>query len=142
MTYASSTKLGYLIASVDDSVSANLKAQAITTADAWVNSQIGTVSGTVPLLIEEAATHFAYAFILRILYDTDSEESQTMVWEEKLARELLAAYQAQNPDTPDYESPYSSNLTPTEQFMERNIRTEYDPDEDNKDNVTDEWDSE
>jgi len=142
MTYASSTKLGYLIASVDDSVSANLKSQAITTADTWVNSQIGTISGTVPLLIEEAATHFAYAFILRILYDTDSEESQTMVWEEKLARELLAAYQAQNPDTPDYESPYSSSLTPTEEFMERNIRTEYDPDEDNKDNVTDEWDSE
>jgi hypothetical protein len=133
MTYASSTKLGYLIASIADSVSANLKAQAITTADAWVNSQIGTVSGTVPLLIEEAATHFAYAFLLRILYDTDSEESQTMVWYEKLARELLAAYQAQNPDTPDYESPYSSNLTPTESYMKRNVRSEDDPDE---------WDSE
>ena len=142
MTYASSTKLGYLITSITDSISSDLKAQAITTADAWVNSQIGTISGTTPLLIEEAATHFAYAFLLRILYDTDSEESQTMVWEEKLARELLAAYQAQNPDTPDYESPYSSNLTPTEKFMERNIRTEYDPDEDEEDDVTVEWESE
>ena len=139
MTYASSTKLGYLLTSISDSVSANLKSQAIIAADAWVNSQIGVISGTVPLLIEEASTDFAYAYILRVLYDTDSEESQSMVWYEKLARELLAAYQAQNPDTPDYESPYSSNLTPTSKYTKRNIRTEYDPDEDEKDDVTNEW---
>lgn len=142
MTYASSTKLGYLITSVTDSVSANLKAQAIIAADAWVESQIGVVSGTVPLLVEEASTDFAYAFILRVLYDTDSEEAGSVAWYEKLARELLAGYQAQNPDTPDYESPYSSSLTPTEKYMERDVRTEYDPDEDEKDDVTNEWDSE
>lgn len=141
MAYASSTKLGYLITSITDSVSANLKAQAIIAADAWVESQIGAISGSVPLLIEEASTDFAYAYILRVLYDTDSEESQSMIWYEKLARELLAAYQAQNPDTPDYESPYSSNLTPTERYMERNVRTEDDGEEDH-DDISTEWESE
>ena len=141
MTYASSTKLGYLIASIADSVSANLKAQAIIAADAWVESMIGPVSGTTPLLIEEASTDFAYAYILRVLYDTDSEESQSMVWYEKLARELLDAYLAQNPDTPDYESPYSSNLTPTRLYTKRNLQTVEDDDE--TDNIDDtRWDRE
>ena len=141
MVYASSTKLGYLLTSITDSVSANLKAQAIIAADAWVESMIGPVSGSVPLLIEEASTDFAYAYILRVLYDTDSEESQSMVWYEKLARELLDAYLAQNPDTPDYESPYSSNLTPTRLYTKRNLRTVEDDDE--TDNIDDtRWDRE
>lgn len=143
MTYADSTNLGYIIASIADSVSANLKSYAITVADNWVNAQVGVISGTTPALVKQAAEYFAAAFILRNLYDTDSEEAATAVWYEKMAHDMLEAYQAQNPGaTEDYDSPYSSSMTPTEKYMDRNIRTEYDPDEFEEDNVINEWDSE
>lgn len=141
--YGSSTDLGYLITSIADSVSSNLKSYALEVASTWINSQIpGISTSNIPDMIEKAATYYAYVFILRNLYDTDSEESAMMKWYEAQAEALVAAYLAQNPTASDYDSPYSSSLTPTEQYMERNLRTVDDSDEPEEDYVTEEWESE
>ena len=141
--YGNSTDLGYLVTSISDSVSSNLKAYALEAATTWINSKIPGISTTsIPDLIEKAATYYAYVFILRNLYDTDSEEGAMIVWYEKQANELLDAYLEQNPGVSDYQSPCSSRLTPTDQFMERNLRTVDDSDEADKDNVPDDWESE
>jgi hypothetical protein len=113
--YGNTTNLGYILSSVSDSVSSNQKTYALNSADNWINSQIAPITGTTPALIQQAAEYFAAAFLLRMLYDTDSEEAQTAVWYEKQANDTLSAYIAQN-DITEYDSPYSSRLTPSRVF--------------------------
>ena len=127
MTYGNSTDLGYLILSITDSVASNLKSYALEIADTWVNSQIpGGVSGTVPDMVEKAATYYAYSFILRTLYDVSLEDTPSAIKFEQMAKDLLAAYVAQTADEDSEIHPYSGNLTPTNVFMQRNKRTAYD----------------
>lgn len=137
--YGSSTNLGYIIASIDDSVSANLKAYALTGADNWINSKITGLSTTSPpTLIAQAAEYYAAVLIYRALYDVSIEETPTVVWWEETANNLLNSYIAQNPSAGEEASPYSRSSTPTKAYMERNPRTE-EPEIDDHDYVSDEW---
>ena len=125
--YANSTDLGYLTTSISDSVSADLKAYAIEIATTWVKSIVTGVSlSSVPDLVEKAATYYAYAFLLRNLYDTSMEDSPVAVWYEKEALRLLSAYSAQNTQEADATNPYSSSQSPGYIFSGRDKRTSYD----------------
>ena len=125
--YASSTDLGYLTTSISDSVSSNLKAYAIEIATTWVNSIVqGISTSSIPDLVEKAATYYAYAFILRNLYDTSMEDSPVAVWYEKEAFRLLSAYSAQNSKEADATNPYASSKSPGYIYSGRDKRTSYD----------------
>lgn len=142
MTYVNATNLGYIIASINDSISANLKSYAISAADNWVNSKVTGIPSSTPALIQQAAEYYAAAILLRILYDTDVEGSASAEWYEKTAEDILSQWISQNSSsTEDYESPYSSNLTPTRLYTKRNLQTVEDDDE--TDNIDDtRWDRE
>lgn len=140
--YGSSTDLGYLITPIANDVSANLKAYALEVSTTWVNSKLpAPITGTVPDLVEKAATYYAYVFLLKNLYDTTGEESPMMDWYEKQANDLLAAYVEQTATEESTMHPYSGSLSPTNVFMQRNKRTvEDDTDYDDVNDV--EWPSE
>jgi len=125
--YASSTDLGYLTTSIADSVSSNLKAYAIEIATTWVKSIVQNVSlSSIPDLVEKAATYYAYAFILRNLYDTSMEDTPVAEWYEKEALRLLSAYSAQNTQEEDATNPYASSQSPGYIYSNRNKRSSYD----------------
>ncbi len=138
MTYGDSTDLGTLCTAIADSVSSTLKSYALEVADTWVNSKIEGVSTTsVPDLVQKAATYYAYAFILRNLYDTSDSEANGIIWYEEQAQDLIEAYVAQSANEESEVHPYSSNLSPTNVFTKRNIRTieddlDYDDIDDNE----------
>ena len=138
MTYGDSTDLGTLCTAIADSVSSTLKSYALEVADTWVNSKIEGVSTTsVPDLVQKAATYYAYAFILRNLYDTSESEANGIIWYEEQAQDLIEAYVAQSANEDSEVHPYSSNLSPTNVFTKRNIRTieddlDYDDIDDNE----------
>ena len=142
--YGNSTDLGYLITPITDSVSANLKSYALEVATTWVNSKLpAPLTGTIPDLVEKAATYYAYVFLLKNLYDTTGEESPMMDWYEKQANDLLSAYVEQTATEESTIHPYSGSLTPTHHFTERHLRTVRDDDEYEYDDVDDdEWDPE
>ena len=122
--YGNSTDLGYLINSVSNDVSANLKSFALEVSTTWVNSKLpAPITGTVPDLVEKAATYYAYVFILKNLYDTTGEEDPMMDWFEKQANDLLAAYVEQNVTEESTMHPYSGSLSPSNVFTQRNKRT-------------------
>jgi hypothetical protein len=123
-------------------VSSNLKSYALEIADTWVNSKVtGVSTSSVPDLVEKAATYYAYSFILRNLYDTSLDDTPMAKWFEDEAKRLLDAYIGQNLNEESDEHPYSSNLSPTNVFTQRNKRTvEDDTDYDNVDDT--EWESE
>lgn len=125
--YASSTDLGYLTTSISDSVSSNLKAYAIEIATTWVNSIVqGISTSSIPDLVEKAATYYAYAFILRNLYDTSMEDSPVALWYEKEAFRLLSAYSSQHSQEADITNPYACSKSPGYIYSGRNKRTSYD----------------
>lgn len=125
--YGNSTDLGYLITPIANDVSANLKSYALEVSTTWVNSKLpAPITGTVPDLVEKAATYYAYVFLLKNLYDTTGDESPMMDWYEKQANDLLAAYVEQTVTEESTMHPYSGNLTPTNVFTQRNKRTTYD----------------
>ena len=127
MTYGDSTDLGVLTTALANDISASLKSLALEIADTWVNSKLSSpITGTVPDLVQKAATYYAYVFILKNLYDTTGEEDPMMDWFEKQANDLLAAYVEQNVTEDSTMHPYSGNLTPTNVFTQRNKRTAYD----------------
>ena len=140
--YGNSTDLGYLINSIANDVSASLKSFALEVSTTWVNSKLpAPITGTVPDLVEKAATYYAYVFILKNLYDTTGEEDPMMDWFEKQANDLLAAYVEQSATEESTMHPYSGSLSPTNVFTQRNKRTvEDDTDYDNVNDV--EWPSE
>lgn len=140
--YGSSTDLGYLLTPLTNDVSASLKSYALEVSTTWVNSKLpAAITGTVPDLVEKAATYYAYVFLLKNLYDTTGEESPMMDWYEKQANDLLAAYVEQTATEESTMHPYSGNLTPTNVFTQRVKRTvEDDTDYDNVDDT--EWESE
>jgi len=127
MTYGDSTDLGVLTTALANDISASLKSLALEIADTWVNSKLSSpITGTVPDLVQKAATYYAYVFILKNLYDTTGEEDPMMDWFEKQANDLLAAYVEQTVTEDSTMHPYSGNLTPTNVFTQRNKRTAYD----------------
>lgn len=142
MTYGDSTDLGTLTTAITSDISSTLKALALEVADTWVNSKLpAPITGTVPDLVQKAATYYAYVFILKNLYDTTGDESPMMDWYEKQANDLLAAYVEQTVTEESTMHPYSGNLTPTNVFMQRNKKTAYD--DTDYDNVEEpQWESE
>lgn len=142
MTYGNTTDLGYLLTPITNDVSASLKAYGLEVADSWVNSKLpAALTGTTPDLVEKAATYYAYVFILRNLYDTTGLEAPNIDWYEKQANELLGAYIESTATEDSTIHPYSGNLTPTNVFTQRNLRTAYD--DTDYDNVEEpSWESE
>jgi hypothetical protein len=142
MTYGDSTDLGTLTTAVTNDISSTLKSLALEVADTWINSKVPSpITGTVPDLVQKAATYYAYVFILKNLFDTTGEEDPMMDWFEKQANDLLSAYVEQNVTEESTMHPYSGNLTPTNVFTQRNKRTTRDDtDYDNVNEV--DWDSE
>jgi hypothetical protein len=140
--YGNSTDLGYLLTPLTSDVSSNLKSYALEVSTTWVNSKLpAPITGTVPDLVEKAATYYAYVFLLKNLYDTTGEESPMMDWYEKQANDLLGSYVEANATEESTMHPYSGTLTPTNVFTQRVKRTvEDDTDYDNVDDV--EWPSE
>lgn len=140
--YGDEDTLELLTNSIADDVTSDLLQLGLDAADAWVLSKSLTISITsVPMLVEKAATYYAYVFILKNLYDTNQEEDPMMDWYEKQAIDLLGAYIAQNADEDSTIHPYSSSLTPTNTFTQRNKRTTIDnTDYDNVDDT--QWISE
>lgn len=143
MTYGNSTDLGYLVTALADSVSSNLKSYALEVADTWVYSKVGyTISGSTPDLVEKAATYYAYYILLTNLDDTSLTVSATSEIWHKMAEDLLDAYIAQNLVESSDAHPYSSNLTPTHRYVERDIRSTTDDDDDIYNVSEDTWESE
>lgn len=124
MTYGDSTDLGTMCTAISDSVSNTLKSLSLEVADTWVNSKVTGVSTTsVPDLVQKAATYYAYAFILRNLYDTSDSEANGILWYEDQAMDLLEAYIGQSANEDSEAHPYSSSLTPTNIYTKRNLRS-------------------
>lgn len=124
MTYGNSTDLTLLCTSIADSVSSSLKSFGLEIADTWVNSKVeGVSSSPVPDLVEKAATYYAYAFILRNLYDTTDGDAIGLQWFEDTAEKLLESYVAQNATEESEIHPYSGSLSPTNVWTKRDIRT-------------------
>ena len=142
VNYGDEDTLEVLINSIAADVSDDLLALALEAADAWILSKSDSISMTsVPVLVEKAATYYAYSFILRNLYDTNGEDSQTAMKFESMAIELLGAYIEQNSTEDSTIHPYSGSLSPTYQYMGRIKRTSYD--DTDYDNVEEpDWESE
>lgn len=142
MTYGNATDLSVLVESVTDSVSANRKAYALEIADTWVNSKLpAAITGTVPDLIEKAATLYAYVFIMRTLDDTAEVEAAAWPIYQKQAEDFIGIYVEQNATEESTVHPYSGSLTPTNVFTQRVKKTVRD--DTNYDDVDDtRWDSE
>jgi hypothetical protein len=142
MVYVSTTELAKHYAALAADVSSNLQGLAVSVGDSWVNSKVEGISTTsVPSQVQMAATLYAYSFILRNLYDTSIEDSDSAIWYEELAENILGSYIAQNANEESEIHPYSGNLTPTNVFMQRNKRTSYD-DTDYDDVEEPNWESE
>lgn len=126
--YGSSTDLGYLTTSIADSVSSNLKSYALEIATTWVDSYsiAGLTTSSIPDLVEKAATYYAYAFILRNLYDTSMADSYSASWFEAEAKRLIEAYSATVADEDSLTNPYASHQSPGYIYSGRNKRTSYD----------------
>ena len=139
--YGSSTDLATLITAISDSVSTDLKQLSLDMADAWVETNVDPITGTVPKLVVKAATYKAYAYILRNLYDTDIADTPIAQFWDKEAQALIDAYSDSLPDTSTNPSPYSHSLTPTRKEMNKDVRSVYDnTDYTNQDDTR--WDSE
>ena len=116
--YASSTNLGYLYASISDSVSTNLAVYALTVADNYILSKIeGINKSSPPSAIQMAAEFKAVAFILRSLTDTETGEMPTANYYEKEADNLIGSYTAQNATEDSEIHPYSSSKTPNSNYL-------------------------
>lgn len=141
VNYGDEDTLEVLINSIAADVSDDLLALALEAADAWILSKSDSISMTsVPVLVEKAATYYAYSFILRNLYDTNGEDSQTAIKFESMAIELLGAYIEQNSTEESTIHPYSGSLTPTHAYTERILRYVRDDDEtEHYDVDDDEW---
>ena len=142
MVYGDEDKLDTLITALSEDISDDLKTLALEVSDTWVNSKLPSpITGTIPDLVEKAATYYAYVFLLKNLYDTTGDSSPMMDWYEKQANDLLAAYVEQTATEESTMHPYSGSLSPTNVFTQRNKRTvEDDTDYDNVNDV--EWPSE
>jgi hypothetical protein len=116
--YADSTNLGYLYASITDSVSSNLSTYALTVADNYILSKIEGISKTnPPASIQMAAEFKAMAFILRSLTDVDEGDMPTADYYEREADKLIGSYAAQNATEESEIHPYSSSKTPNSTYL-------------------------
>jgi hypothetical protein len=126
--YGSSTNLGYILTSVSDSVSANLKAYGLSSATVWANGllNITTNLSSTPAIVGQACEYYAAGVILRILFDVSLEESSTVEWYFTEAERLMDLYMGSVADEDDLSHPYSSSKTPGYIYSGRNKRTTYD----------------
>ncbi len=126
--YGDSTDLGYLTTSISDSVSANLKAYALEIATTWVDSFSidGLTTASVPDLVQKAATYYAYAFILRNLFDTSIADSMSAKWFETEAYRLMEKYSTTLEVENSLTNPYGVSKSPGYVYTNRNKRTSYD----------------
>lgn len=112
MSYLNTNDLNTLIDSLSDSINQNELDLAISASDTWIESKLeGLPIQTTDKLVISAATYFAYCFILRNLYDTDEDESKTMLWYENLANEQIGSYINKMDLINPLDSPYSSKKT-------------------------------
>lgn len=112
MSYVDTEDLETLISDLNNSVTDSLKTLSIKASDTWIESKLESLPiQTTDKLVISAATYFAYCFILRNLYDTDEDESKTMVWYENLANEQIGAYINKMDLIDPLDSPYSSKKT-------------------------------
>lgn len=112
MSYVDTEDLDTLISDLNNSVTDSLKTLSIKASDTWIESKLESLPiQTTDKLVISAATYFAYCFILRNLYDTDEDESKTMVWYENLANEQIGAYINKMDLIDPLDSPYSSKKT-------------------------------
>ncbi|MBF4468794.1 MAG: hypothetical protein ISP01_05250 [Methanobrevibacter arboriphilus] len=110
MSYLNTDDLNTLIDSLSEDVTDKDIDLATEASDTWIESQLTGIKLTPPYddLVVKSATYFAYCFILRNLYDTDDEESKTMLWYETLAKEQINAYIIKEDLNKKQGSPYSS----------------------------------
>jgi hypothetical protein len=143
VTYGDENHLETISTALSDDISDDLKTYALEVADTWVNSKLsGPISGTVPDAVEKAATFWAYAWILRVLYDTSLQDSPGAMKFEQMAIELLDSYISKTADEDAETHPYSGSLSPTHHYTERNLRTTTDDDDDIYYVSEDTWESE
>lgn len=141
--YATDTNVSLILIGVADDISASLLSYACGAADTWVETIIDPVSKlTTPAKVMQAAEYYTAATILRMLYDVSEVDSPTVLDYEKRARDLLGSYVADTADEDSDIHPYSSSMSPSGKFTERDIRTVVDSDESEEYYVEDEWDSE
>lgn len=126
--YASSDNVGYMITSVSDSVSANLKAWAIGASTVWANGILNTTTNlsSTPALVQKACEYYSTGLILRVLTDVSEVEMPTVQWYFAEADRLLGLYVASQSDEDDLSHPYSSSKTPGYVYSGRDKRTTYD----------------
>ena len=126
--YGSTTNLGYILTSVSDSVSANLKAYGLSTATIWANGLLNTTTNIspTPALVQQACEYYAAGVIMRILFDVSLEESSTVEWYFSEAERLMTLYMGSVADEDDLGHPYSSSKSPGHVYSGRNKRNTYD----------------
>jgi hypothetical protein len=143
MVYGNSTDLGYIAIGLADDITSDFKAYCLEVADTWVNSKLSApITGTTPDAVEKAATFWAYAFMLRSFYDTNISDSPGAMKFEAMAIELLDSYIAKSADEEAESHPYSSSLSPTHIYTERDLRTTTDDDDEIYNVSEDTWESE
>lgn len=110
MSYLNTDDLNTLIDSLSEDVTNEDITLATNASVTWIESQLTGIKLNTPYddLVVKSATYFAYCFILRNLYDTDDEESKTMIWYENLAKEQINAYIIKEDLNKKQGSPYSS----------------------------------
>jgi len=142
--YATDTNVSLILQGISDDISASLLSYACGAADIWADSILSApVSKTAtPAKVMQAAEYYTAATILRMLYDVSVEDSPQVIMYEKRARDLLNSYVADNVDETSDAHPYSSSMSPSEKFTQRNVRNVIDNDEYDENYVEDEWDSE
>jgi hypothetical protein len=142
--YATEANVYLLLTGIVDDISAGLMTYSLTTSDNWANGLLSSpvsVTSTPPLVMQ-AAEYYSASFILRNLYDVSEGDSGTAIWYEKAARDLLNAYVTSVADENSEVHPYSSSLSPSTVYTERDLRSVYDPLIGEHDDVDDTWDSE
>jgi hypothetical protein len=143
MVYGDEDSLRTLSNALRDDISDDLLTIGLEVADTWVNSKLSApISGTSPDAVEKAATYYAYSFILRNLYDTSLSDSPVTIKFETMAIELLDSYIAKSADEEAESHPYSSSLSPTHIYTERDLRTTTDDDDEIYNVSEDTWESE
>lgn len=126
--YASSTNVGYMIVSVSDSVSSNLKAWAIGASTTWVNGELNITTNlsSTPATVALAAEYYSVGLILRVLTDVSEVEMPTVQWYFQEAERLLNLYIGSQAAEDDLSHPYSSSKTPGFIYSGRDKRTTFD----------------
>lgn len=129
----SSSNLAIMYESIKNDVDNDLVTLVMGMADIWVANKIGSLT-VAPSATKQgqAADLYAMALILRMAFDTDSTESNTAVWYEEQATEILGV-ESNDQSKYFYGDFYASSKTPTDATLEeahrrRRKQLPYEPD--------------